>query len=89
MSPIPQLAPADQRPLTDATARILKALDANPNADVSALEAKVNRIVYDLYGLTDEEIRLVEEWGGPTSLDSLGAILRWIPAVFNAPGSLA
>ena len=29
-------------------------------ADVSALEAQIDRLVYALYGLTGEEIRIVE-----------------------------
>jgi len=33
----------------------------NPRADTSALEAEIDRLVYELYGLTDEEIRIVEE----------------------------
>ena len=61
--PIPVLPPADQRPLADATDRIIEALDADPDADVTALEAEVNRLVYDLYGLVDDEIRLVAEGG--------------------------
>ena len=28
--------------------------------DTSALEREINRIVYDLYGLTEEEIAIVE-----------------------------
>ena len=29
-------------------------------ADTSALEAEIDRLVYELYGLTEEEIRIVE-----------------------------
>ena len=32
--------------------RILKAKDADAKADTSALEAEIDRLVYDLYGLT-------------------------------------
>ena len=58
--PIPRLAPADQRPFAEVTVRILKSLDADSDADVSALEAELNQLVYDLYGLNHNEIRLVE-----------------------------
>jgi len=30
------------------------------SADTSALESEIDRIVYHLYGLTDEEIKIVE-----------------------------
>ena len=39
---------------------ILKAKSANPSADTTALESEIDRLVYQLYGLTDEEIRIVE-----------------------------
>lgn len=31
------------------------------SADTSILEAGIDRLVYDLYGLTEEEIAIVEE----------------------------
>ena len=31
-----------------------------PVIDISALEYEIDRMVYQLYGLTDEEIRIVE-----------------------------
>lgn len=40
--------------------RILAMKSANPQADTSALENKIDQFVYKLYGLTDEEIRIVE-----------------------------
>ena len=33
----------------------------DPSADTSALEAEIDRMVYDLYGLTEEEVRIVED----------------------------
>jgi TaqI-like C-terminal specificity domain len=41
--------------------RILKAKQANAAADTSALEREIDARVYRLYGLTPDEIRLVEE----------------------------
>ena len=32
----------------------------NPNADTSASEQEIDRLVYKLYNLTDEEIEIVE-----------------------------
>ncbi len=34
---------------------------ADPAADTSALEAEIDQLVYALYGLTEEEIKIVEE----------------------------
>lgn len=33
----------------------------DPDADTTDLESEIDRLVYELYGLTDEEIRIVEE----------------------------
>ena len=39
---------------------ILQAKATNPAVDTSALEAEIDRLVYQLYGLTEEEIATVE-----------------------------
>ncbi len=39
---------------------ILSAKAADPATDTTALEGEIDRIVYDLYGLTQEEIKIVE-----------------------------
>lgn len=40
--------------------RILAAKKANPLADTIAEEQEIDRLVYDLYGLTEDEIKIVE-----------------------------
>jgi len=40
--------------------QILTAKKKDPNADISALEKQIDEMVYALYGLTDEEIEIVE-----------------------------
>ena len=40
--------------------RILTAKRGNPQKDVSALEQEIDELVYKLYGLTKEEIAIVE-----------------------------
>ena len=35
----------------------------DPNADTSALEQQIDEMVYELYGLTSEEIAIVEGKG--------------------------
>ena len=41
--------------------QILAAKKADPSADTSKLEAEIDRLVYELYGLSEEEIGVVEE----------------------------
>lgn len=41
--------------------KILIVKSNNHDADVSNLESKIDRLVYQLYGLTDEEIKIIEE----------------------------
>ncbi len=40
--------------------QILSTKKSNPTADTCALENEIDQLVYDLYGLTEEEIRIVE-----------------------------
>ena len=41
--------------------KILAAKKANPQADTSDMEKQIDQLVYALYGLTEEEIRIVEQ----------------------------
>ena len=49
-----------QKTIIDNVIKILKAKGVNPSADTSALESEIDRLVYQLYGLTEEEIRIVK-----------------------------
>jgi len=40
--------------------KILQQRQQDPAADTSALETEIDRMVYELYGLTEEEVRIVE-----------------------------
>ena len=55
--PIPPATEAQQVEITSLVQQILAAPDS---PDVPRLEAEIDRLVYDLYGLADEEIALVE-----------------------------
>ena len=46
--------------IAEVVERIIVAKKANPAADTSALEREIDQQVYALYGLTPEEIQLVE-----------------------------
>jgi hypothetical protein len=59
--PIPDAAPEQQASVVKLVDQILAAKRANPAADVSALEGEIDQLVYRLYGLTAEEIAIVEE----------------------------
>ena len=41
--------------------KILTAKKTNPKADTSEWEKEIDEKVYELYGLTEEEIKMVEE----------------------------
>lgn len=58
--PIPSATPAQQKPIIDLVDKILSAKKANPQADTSKEEAEIDLLVYALYGLTEDEIKIVE-----------------------------
>jgi len=60
VSQLPIPTTTDRTPIETLVSRILTRKRDNPHADVSALEAKIDRLVYQLYGLTAEEIAIVE-----------------------------
>jgi len=49
-----------QAPIVALVDRILAAKRADPSTDVSAWEREIDALVYQLYGLTAEEIAVVE-----------------------------
>ena len=50
----------NQQPIIRLVDRVLTIKNQAPSADTSALESEIDRLVYQLYGLTDEEIRIIE-----------------------------
>ncbi|MGN8520208.1 class I SAM-dependent DNA methyltransferase [Helicobacter pylori] len=61
--PIPQITPKNQelaRKITDCTERILKSKEKDPKANTQRLEKEIDALVYQLYNLTDEEIKIIE-----------------------------
>ncbi|MFB1280444.1 Eco57I restriction-modification methylase domain-containing protein [Helicobacter pylori] len=60
--PIPQITYKNQEladKITDCAERILKAKD--PKANTQRLEKEIDALVYQLYHLTDEEIKIIED----------------------------
>jgi hypothetical protein len=59
--PIPDVPPAQQQSVVALVEQILTAKRANANADISVLEQQLDAEVSRLYGLTPEEMKIVEE----------------------------
>lgn len=62
--PIPKITPQNQklaRKITDCAGAILEAKEKDPKANTQKLEKEIDALVYQLYNLTDEEIKIIEE----------------------------
>lgn len=76
---IPKLSEVSQRPLVRVIDQILAAKAANPAADIWELEEEIDWLVYDLYGLSNEETAAVADffWDGTlTEEEEDQALLR-------------
>lgn len=58
--PIPSSTKEQQKQIVDLVDTILAAKKADSKADTTAQEAEIDSMVYELYGLTDEEISKIE-----------------------------
>ena len=58
--PIPNIDPSQKALLENLVDKILSARRSTTDADVTALENEIDRVVYSLYDLTREEIAIVE-----------------------------
>ncbi|MCQ2933973.1 class I SAM-dependent DNA methyltransferase [Helicobacter pylori] len=62
--PIPQITTKNQelvRKITDGAKQILALKEKDPKANTQKLEKEIDALVYQLYHLTDEEIKIIEE----------------------------
>ena len=59
--PIKVIPTTKQKLIANIVDRILVVKRGNSQADTSALEREIDQIVYQLYGLTEDEIKVVEE----------------------------
>jgi hypothetical protein len=63
--PIPKVIDVDiQQILSGLVNNILAVKKSDPNADTTALETKIDQMVYQLYNLTAEEIEIIESSSG-------------------------
>ncbi len=61
--PIPKITPKNQelaRKITDCAKKILQTKEKDPNANTQELEKEIDALVYQLYNLTDAEIKIIE-----------------------------
>jgi hypothetical protein len=58
--PIPIPTKEEQQPIISLVTQILDAKRGNPSANTTVLECEIDRLVYQLYGLTEEEIEIIE-----------------------------
>ncbi|MGL2775525.1 Eco57I restriction-modification methylase domain-containing protein [Helicobacter pylori] len=62
--PIPQITEKNQEladKITDSTKQILVLKEKDPKANTQKLEKEIDALVYQLYHLTDEEIKIIED----------------------------
>ncbi len=62
--PIPKITPENQKlahKITDGAKAILEAKEKDPKANTQELEKEIDALVYQLYNLTDAEIKIIEE----------------------------
>lgn len=62
--PIPQITKSNQPTadkITDCAKQILTLKEKDPKANTQKLEKEIDALVYQLYNLTDEEIKIIEE----------------------------
>ncbi|WJI98392.1 class I SAM-dependent DNA methyltransferase [Helicobacter pylori] len=62
--PIPKITPKNQElahKITDCTKAILEAKEKDPKANTQQLEKEIDALVYQLYNLTAEEIKIIED----------------------------
>lgn len=59
--PVPNADEINKNKVASLVDNILSLKQQSPTADTSALEAEIDQLVYQLYGLTEEEIAIVEK----------------------------
>lgn len=57
---VPLIVDKERKPIITLVDQILAAKQKDPDADTSALERQIDQMVYKLYGLTYEEVKIIE-----------------------------
>jgi len=59
--PLPEEVSAEMElPISEKVKQVMERKKQNPSADTTDLENQIDQLVYQLYGLTEEEIKMVE-----------------------------
>jgi len=58
--PIKEIPVSEQKPFVELVDMIIDIKQQNPQADITSLENQINQLVYKLYGLTEEEVYIVD-----------------------------
>ena len=58
--PVKQVTEEEEKPFELLVKQIISIKKSDPTADTTVLESEIDRLVYELYGLTEEEIKIVE-----------------------------
>ena len=58
--PLPIVSPAQQQPIINLVDTILSTKKTKPQADTSELENEIDNLIYNLYSLSNDEIKIVE-----------------------------
>ena len=57
---VKQISSESEKPFMELVTEIIEIKKQNPSADTTSLETQIDQMVYQLYGLTEEEIAIVE-----------------------------
>ena len=60
METIPVKEISDETPFIEKVSEILNLKKQNPTADTTDIENQIDQLVYQLYELTEEEIKIIE-----------------------------
>ena len=58
--PLPAVTESQKQTIIELVDKVLSAKKDNPQANTGAWESEIDRLVYELYGLSEEEIKVVE-----------------------------
>ena len=61
--PIPKVSQGKQKAIISLVDKILDAKSLDANIDVTSEEQEIDNLVYELYGLTPDEIEIIERQG--------------------------
>ena len=61
LMPIKEVSKGEEQKIENIVNKILSLKKQNPEADTRVLEVEIDQLVYQLYDLTEEEIKIIEE----------------------------